>query len=421
MCGICGVLARQESVLGQRLQSMNDAQCHRGPDGEGYYIDRASPLLLHDQRLAPAEGGRLGLAHRRLAILDPTRGQQPMVTPDGRFAILLNGEIYNFEFLRKTLDYRFRTDCDTEVVLALCAANPDHPERWLSRLEGIFALAIWDRKLQRLLLARDPFGVKPLHMAQDEAGDFLFASEVKSLLAAGLSARLNHAALHVFMNIRYVPGHETLFSGVTRFPPGHYAWVNGRDRVDPVPYYTLPTAEAEHRDRGEICDSIRKIYYRAVRDQLLSDVPVGISLSGGLDSSMNVAAADDALKSTPDLRAGDHRLRTFTIGFNEPTDELDDAAIVAQRYQTIHTAERLSLDPLGQMRAVIRAVEEPKVNMIQGYALAALASKDVVLVTVNYRLGVFGYLAHPELIAESPNYSAGNYGILDQIQALRWV
>jgi asparagine synthase (glutamine-hydrolysing) len=377
MCGICGVLARQESVLGQRLRRMNDAQQHRGPDGEGYYIDRTHPLLLHDQAPSPDEVGLCGLAHRRLAILDPMRGQQPMVTPDRRFAILLNGEIYNFESLRKTLAYPFRTDCDTEVVLALCAQEPEHPERWLSRLEGIFALAVWDRQEKRLLLARDPYGVKPLHVTHDPSGNLLFSSEIKSLLTGGVPARLNRAALHVFLNVRYVPGRETLFEGVMRFPPGHYAWMNAHEPVRPIAYYELPGVSGQGLDREAVCRQIRQVYDRAVRDQLLSDVPVGISLSGGLDSSMNVVAADYALRQTPGLRAGDRRLRTFTLGFNEPTDELDDAAIVAQQFQTLHTSQCLSLDPLGQMRDVIRAVEEPKVNMLQGYALAALAGKDV--------------------------------------------
>lgn len=377
MCGICGVLTKHESTMGSQLRKMNDAQSHRGPDGEGYFFDRASALLLHDQKPSLDESGYCGLGHRRLAVLDPSRGHQPMVTPDKRFAILLNGEIYNFASLRKTLSYPFKTDCDTEVVLALCAEEPEHPERWLGRLEGIFAFAIWDCKMHQLLLARDPFGVKPLHMAYDEQGRFFFASEIKSLLAAGIPARLNRASLHVFMNVRYVPGQETLFAGITRFPPGHYAWVGHDKPLRASPYYRLPEVAVQNRDRQEICRLIHAEYMRAVRDQLLSDVPVGISLSGGLDSSMNVAAASRALQTSPDLRSGDHQIRTFTIGFNEPTDELADAAIVARRFRTLHTAETLSLDPLGKMRDVIFSVEEPKVNMIQGYALAGLAGQHV--------------------------------------------
>lgn len=365
--------------MGASLMRMNDAQRHRGPDGEGYFIDRGAPLLLHDSKPAPAEEGFCGLAHRRLAILDPARGRQPMVSPDGRIVALLNGEIYNFQALRRELEREvsFSTDCDTEVLLHLYAREPDRPEAWLRRLNGIFSFAIWDRRIRRLLLARDPFGVKPLHCAV-MGSSFLFASEIKSLLAAGLPARLNRSALHAFLNVRYAPGPQTLFDGVRRFPPGHYAWARDGVLEEPRAYYVLP-APGQRFDgsREEMHREIRRVYYEGVRDQLLSDVPVGISLSGGLDSSMNVAAARAALSEHPDLRAGDRRLRTFTIGFNEPTDELQDARLVADHFGTIHAEERLAPNPLGDMAEVIRAVEEPKVNMIQGFMLGRLARRHV--------------------------------------------
>lgn len=365
--------------MGGTLTRMNDAQRHRGPDGEGYYVARAHPLALHDVRPSEDEAGVCGLGHRRLAILDPARGQQPMVSADGRFVALLNGEIYNFEALREELkgEVRFATDCDTEVLLYLHARQPDDPGAWIRRLNGIFALAIWDRQEQRLLLARDPYGVKPLHVAS-RADAFLFASEIKSLLAAGVPSHLNRSALHVFMNVRYVPGTETLFDGIERFPPGCFAWVRDGRMGTPEPFYTLPApGQSFDGSRAEACQRIHDLYYQAVRAQLLSDVPVGISLSGGLDSSMNVAAADAALRTAPDMRAGDRSLRTFTIGFNEPTDELDDARCVATHFGTQHVEECMQMNALGMMRDVIRAVEEPKVNMIQGYMLAALARREV--------------------------------------------
>jgi len=358
---------------------MNDAQKHRGPDGEGYYLDRRQPLLLRDVRPTDDETGTCGLAHRRLAILDPARGQQPMVSPDGRYVVMLNGEIYNFQSLRRELEatFSFKTDCDTEVLLYLHAREPDHPENWIKRLNGIFSFVVWDRENNQLLLARDHFGVKPLHFVQ-QGGCFLFASEIKSLLAAGIAPKMNRAALHVFMNVRYVPDQQTLFDGVHRFPPGHFAWVKNGRMDAPVRYYSLPEAgRVFDGTRQDMCRQIKTSYYRAVREQLLSDVPVGISLSGGLDSSMNVAAAQQAFESDPNIRSGDHRLRTFTIGFNEPTDELADAQIVADRFHTQHTAETLSLNVLGGMAEVIKAVEEPKINILQGYMLAGVARKQV--------------------------------------------
>jgi asparagine synthase (glutamine-hydrolysing) len=358
---------------------MNDAQRHRGPDGEGYYIHDAETRLWLDGKPDENEPGHCALAHRRLAILDPAGGRQPMVSSDGRLVVLFNGEIYNFESLRRELSrtMSFRTNCDTEVLLNLCAQNPGHPERWLRQLNGIFAIAIWDTRHRRLLLARDPYGVKPLHVAQHK-NDFFFSSEIKSLLAAGIPSRLNTAALHVFMNIRYVPGQDTLFKGIQRFPAGCYAWVQGGVMEEPVRYYRLP--ERSHvfeGSRKEACARIRDLFYQAVQRQLLSDVPVGISLSGGLDSSMNVAAADAALRANPDMRAGDHALRTFTIGFNEPTDELDDARCVAGFFGTRHVEQTLTMQALDHLREVIRAVEEPKVNIIQGFMLAKLARTNV--------------------------------------------
>lgn len=379
MCGICGILYPGHGQLGARLRRMNDAQSHRGPDGEGYFIDAKTRSAQYDRPLSADAAGSFGLAHRRLAIIDPEKGRQPMVSNGTRCVVALNGEIYNFQALRDelTTDYHFVTDSDTEVLLALYEKYPDRPAEWIARLNGMFAFAIWDVRRRRLLLARDPFGVKPLHYAR-LGQSFLFASEAKSLLAAGVPARLNLAALHVFMNVRYVPGCDTLFSGISRFPPAHYAWVQDGILRTPQRFYEQPgPGQRFSGDRRELCDAVRHTYYKAVRSQLISDVPLGVSLSGGLDSSMNVAAAHDALSNNTDIRVADRKLRTFTIGFNEPTDELSAAAIIAEKFDTQHTAAVLELNPLGRMDEVIRAVEEPKINIIQGYMLAEMAREHV--------------------------------------------
>jgi asparagine synthase (glutamine-hydrolysing) len=379
MCGICGILPRDTVPLGRRLAAMADAQRHRGPDGEGFFVDRTVPLLLHDARPAGDEAGICGLGHRRLAILDPARGRQPMMSRDGGLSVVFNGEIFNFPALRRDLGpgARFETDCDTEVLLHLYERHPDDPAAWIPRLNGIFAFALWDRARRRLLLARDPHGVKPLHVAQHD-GALLFASEIKALLAAGVPARLNRAALHVFMNVRYVPGESTLFDGVRRFPPGHFAWARDGALGSPRPFFRLPDADpASAPAPAGRAGRVRDAFLRAVGGQLLSDVPVGISLSGGLDSSMNVAAAAAAYRADPPVRSGDRVLRTFSLGFNEPTDELDDARLVADRFGAEHHEDRLDLNPLARMGEVIRAVEEPKINIIQGYVLSQFAARSV--------------------------------------------
>jgi len=300
-----------------------------------------------------------------------------MALPDQSVIVLLNGELYNFRELRQELQQggaEFRTDTDTEILLHLYQRDPEHPERWLKQINGIFAIALWDRHRNRLLLARDHFGVKPLHFAEQQ-GQFLFASEIKSLLAAGWPSRLNREALHAFLNIRFVPGTQTLFEGVQRLAPGHYSWVEPGRSANPQCYYTLPQHEVP--DRQAVAGTLRDRYFEAVQAPFVSEVRLGIALSGGLDSSMNVAAAHAAMEAGENLRTYDQSIRTFTLGFNEPTDENADAQIVADHFATTHFETYLETDPLSQMNEVIRAVEEPKVNMIQGYELARFVQPEV--------------------------------------------
>jgi asparagine synthase (glutamine-hydrolysing) len=371
---------------------MNEAQAHRGPDGEGFYLETATPALEYAYSAKLEEPALCGLAHRRLAILDPAGGAQPMTDADGDVVVLFNGEIYNFAGIRRELERegcRFRTDTDTEIIPYLYRKHPDDPAAWLRRLNGIFAIALWDRKRRRLLLARDPYGVKPLHYARHD-GAFCFASEIKSILAAGMPAALNRAALHVFMNIRYVPGSETLFAGVRRLPPAHFAVIEDAGVCACERYYSLPRDGFEG-GRVEAVQASRRVFQEAVERQMLSDVPLGMALSGGLDSSMIVAAAADAYGGTGELRTADRILRTFTLGLNEPTDENEDARRVADLFSAEHHDLKLSMNPLDEMRAVIRAVEEPKINIMQGYALARFIREHVKV--------YFGGLGGDELFA----------------------
>lgn len=380
MCGICGVVKKSPEPLGPVIQRMNDAQAHRGPDGEGCYLAGEQSVLRHGRAADLDLVATCALGHRRLAILDPERGAQPMQSSDGRVTVLLNGEIYNFEALRDELrkqGHTFATDTDTEVLIYLYLHEPDQPGAWLRRLNGIFAFAVWDNARHRLLVARDHFGVKPFHYVQDDDA-FIFASEIKAVLAAGVRSRLNRKALHAFMNVRYVPGDETLFDGVRRLPPAHFAWVERGRMAPPERYYRLPPSDpSDPGNPAAARDAIRGGFFQAVERQLLSDVPLGMALSGGLDSSMIVAAAAELYRDRPDLRLPDRRLRTFTLGFNEPTDENEDARIVAEYFRTVHHDTRLRADVLHGARDVIRAVEEPKINMIQGYELARFVQPHV--------------------------------------------
>lgn len=374
MCGICGIVRREPAKLASLVKRMNDAQAHRGPDGEGFYVACNSPRLSFDYDPSLEEACCCALAHRRLAILDPEHGQQPMISEDGSVATLLNGEIYNFREIRQRLEakgHRFKTDSDAEIIGHLYAEAPDNPASWLLELNGIFAIAVWDHRRRHLLLARDHFGVKPLHYFADSTG-VLFSSEIKALLAAGVRPVLNRSALHVFMNLRYVPGRETLFRDVMRLPPAHYAWVKDGQLVEINRFYSMPETAGQEGEsnRREECEHVRDAFQQAVNRQLLSDVPVGMALSGGLDSSMIVAAAAKAYSGTAELRLADKTLRTFTLGFNEPSDENEDARTIADHFRTSHHDMHLAADPIKGAGEVIRAVEEPKINMIQGYALS---------------------------------------------------
>ncbi len=354
MCGVAGFFyfgGEAPEGAGEPLRRMSALMAHRGPDGEGFFM-----------------GDGVGLAHRRLAIIDLQTGAQPMASPDNRLHVVYNGEIYNFRELRAQLtEYPYQTQSDTEVLLA---AYDRWGEDFPSRLNGIFAFALWDAARRRLLLARDPFGVKPLHLHVNDRR-IAFASEIKSLLALpDVSREVNRQVLHDFMNVRYAPGPETLFAGVTRLEPGCVLMADARGvhrkkYFDFTPQVEEGVSEAEWRER--IVDAVKT----AVGRQLMSDVPLGVHLSGGLDSGTIVAMMHEL---------GVSGVKTFSLGFNEPTDELEDAAIVARRFGTAHFPVSIDPEPLRLMEEVIWHVEEPQVNMIQGYYIARHTARHVKVV-----------------------------------------
>jgi asparagine synthase (glutamine-hydrolysing) len=323
MCGIAGVLYRdrQTPVNADLLQAMTDMVRHRGPDGEGLHI-------------APG----LGLGHRRLAIIDPAAGQQPMMDAETQNIIVYNGEVFNYVEIRAELTaagHRFRTDSDTEVILK---AYAQWGERCLDRFNGMWAFAIWDDSRNRLFLARDRLGIKPLHYWVD-AERILFASEMKSLFAAGVPRIPDTSLLDVYLTFGYIPAPHSFFSGVRKLPPGHYLITDGK-RTEIHRYWDLPAiAEGDmRRDAVAVQEEFAHLLGDAVRISMRSDVPFGAFLSGGLDSASVVT-----------LMAEQTRLpvETFTIGFDDPAfDERRLARLVSARVNTRHHEAVVSPDDL---------------------------------------------------------------------------
>jgi asparagine synthase (glutamine-hydrolysing) len=314
MCGIVGIVKfdPRESVEEPRLKLMRDVLRHRGPDGEGLLID-----------------GPVGLGHRRLAIVDVAGGHQPMANEDETAWIVYNGEIYNHAELRPGLEargHRYRTRSDTETILHL---YEEEGERCVERLRGMFAFALWDRARGRVVLARDRLGIKPLYYACTDQ-ELLFGSEIKAVLAAGaIRAALNEAVLPEFLATRFVSGEETFFRGVRALRPGRTLSWSLADGLQERRYWRLP-AETDEGPATfeERAGELRQRLTQAVRSHLMSDVPLGLFLSGGLDSS-GLAALMAGMVAEP--------IRTFAVGFADAeANELAYARLAAQAVGAKH-------------------------------------------------------------------------------------
>jgi asparagine synthase (glutamine-hydrolysing) len=314
MCGICGKLNfdRLEPVNPSLIRRMTDQVIHRGPDGAGEFVD-----------------GPVGLGHRRLSIIDLNTGAQPMCNEDGTVWVTYNGEIYNFMELRReleTLGHNFRSLTDTEVIVH---AYEEWGDASVQRLHGMFAFALWDGGQQVLLLARDRVGIKPLYYTQT-GRSISFASELKSLLVdPTVSRRINPAAIHRFLTYYYLPGHETLFADIHKLEPGHLIVVKD-GRLYKKKYWDLQfNKSSELRTLAQSGEALEQILRQSVKDHMISDVPVGVLLSGGVDSTAILRyAAEHA--SEP--------IRTFTVGFagSNVNDERPYARLAAQRFGTEH-------------------------------------------------------------------------------------
>jgi asparagine synthase (glutamine-hydrolysing) len=315
MCGIVGKLNsdRQQPVDADLIDRMSGAIAHRGPDADGKYVS-----------------GPIGLGHRRLSIIDlSSSGSQPMSNEDGSMWIVFNGEIYNFQELRDRLlkrGHTFRSRTDTEVIIHL---YEEYGADCLSRLNGMFALAIWDSRRRRLFLARDRLGIKPLYYC--ETPDALyFASELKSIIAdPAVPREINPVAVRQFLSFLYVPGDETLFRSVKKLLPGHYLIVEP-GKVTISQYWDLRfTKERWSKSFDEAVEELGGLLSSTVRDHMIADVPVGVLLSGGIDSS---AVLSFAVQQT------EKKIKTFTVGFSGEgvVDERPYARLVAERFGTEH-------------------------------------------------------------------------------------
>ena len=357
MCGIAGIVPRRPTDP-ERLESivrrMTDRIEHRGPDDEGYHV---TPDVA--------------LGMRRLSIIDVAGSRQPISTADGNRTIVFNGEIYNYRDVRDELDRvgaKFKTVGDTEVVLQAV-------DRWgregVDRLEGMFAFAIWDEREKKLTLARDWLGQKSIYFAETELG-WVFASEVKALLATGLvTPRVDLETLSHYMSLRYLPARGTLFEGISKAPPAHLLEVTAEGRE----FHRLWEPEYEPKHSGSESDVIGELdalLEQVTAEHLMSEVPLGAFLSGGIDSSLVVAYAARALEEP---------LRTFSIGVNDDSQsELPWARQVAERYRTNHF-ERVMEPDLAQIAPrMVAAMDEPVDPFAAGvYTVSEITSEHVTV------------------------------------------
>jgi asparagine synthase (glutamine-hydrolysing) len=316
MCGINGIAFSSRSrrqVDAETLKSMRDVIRHRGPDDEGIYIDE-----------------NVGLGHRRLSIVDVAAGHQPMTNEDGSLYIIYNGEVYNHADYREDLEARghvYRTHCDTETILHL---YEDFGDACVEHLRGMFAFAIWDRNKRDLFVARDRLGVKPLYYVHTDDGSLYFASEIKALLEArAVKPELDFAVFSDYLANHATSGEETLFAGVKRLMPGHtLTWHDGQIKIKKYWDVSFSKVAANgHSDKDYIAEW-SELFRKSVELRLMADVPLGMFLSGGIDSSA-IAAVMSTLVDDP--------IKTFSVAFKErEANELEYARLVARAYHTDH-------------------------------------------------------------------------------------
>ncbi|MBI4737955.1 MAG: asparagine synthase (glutamine-hydrolyzing), partial [candidate division NC10 bacterium] len=367
MCGIVGVYNYGNPGLPLQagtIAGMRDTMEHRGPDDAGVFV---SP------------DGKLGLGHRRLSILDlSSLGHQPMATADGRYWIVYNGEVYNFRELRAELEpkgYIFRSASDTEVLLALFT---EYGPKMLHRLRGMFAMAIWDAREERLWLARDRIGIKPLYYTCRD-GRFLFASEIKAILGfPGIPRSVHLPGLHHFLSFLTTPAPLTLFEGIQKLPAGHTLTVQRDGSVTLEEWWDVFDGVQPRLGGNEaaMAERVLHLLRESIRYRMVSDVPFGVFLSGGIDSSTNVALMAELM---------DRPVETFSIGFTgeERYNEFPYARQIAERFRTNHHEVQIGVnDLIDFLPQLIHHQDEPIADpvCVPVYFVARLAKEHGVTV-----------------------------------------
>ncbi|MDR3666528.1 MAG: asparagine synthase (glutamine-hydrolyzing) [Ignavibacteriaceae bacterium] len=357
MCGICGYISKGHA--GQDIiRNMNNAIAHRGPDSEGFFREE-----------------NVALAMRRLAIIDLETGNQPIYNSDMSRLIMFNGEISNFHEIRKDLEesgFKFKTRSDTEVILL---GYDKFGEDIFSKLNGMFSIAIYDRKKRTLIIARDRLGIKPLYYTSSDS-DFIFASEIKSILQhPGYSKQINFESVNNLLKYKYIPNEKTLYSGIVKMVPGSYLKINSNPAIiENTRYWKLSDQlkQEEIESFEESKELVYKKLYDSVKHQLFSDVPLGVYLSGGIDSAILTNLASDI---------SENRISTFSIGFKSKSyNELKWAEITSKFNNTLH--HELIIDPKDLMNTIdhlVYSLDEPigDYAILPTYYLSQFARKNV--------------------------------------------
>ena len=363
MCGINGIALSPESgktIDRSVIERMRDVIQHRGPDDYGLFID-----------------GNIGLGHRRLSIVDVAAGHQPMTNEDGALQITYNGEIYNHADFRTELEAKghvYRTHCDTETILHL---YEEHGIDCVDYLRGMFAFGIWDRKQKQLFIARDRLGVKPLYYTLTDDGSLFFGSEIKTILVTNaIKPELNYAALPDYLANHSTSGEDTLFVGIKRLLPGHtLLWKDGKISIKRYWDISFAGQEENTRSDSECISQWYELFRESVRLRLMADVPLGMFLSGGIDSSA-IAAVMSGMVSEP--------IKTFSVAFKErEANELEYARIVAEAFKTNHHEVVVSPeDFFGMLPQLVWHEDEPLAHpsSVALYFVSKLAAQHVKVV-----------------------------------------
>ncbi len=355
MCGICGIADGRETPDIAVVREMNTLLTHRGPDDEGYVYS-----------------GTVCLGARRLSIIDVVGGHQPVGNEDGSVWCAMNGEIYNHPALMADLTrrgHRFESRCDTETVVHM---YEEYGLDFVRRLEGMFALAVWDAATRTLILARDALGIKPLYYSET-GSRLVFASELKALLPAGISREVDRNALDAYLTLSYVPAPYSIFRDTKKLLPGHTLVWRPETGSKAEPYWSLPSVQPVDVGLHEITANLLDLLRKAVKSHMLSDVPLGAFLSGGLDSSIVVALMAEH---------SERPVRTFAIGFEEQSyDESPHARRVAEAFGCDHSELILKPDPRAVVERLGSTYDEPFADSsaVATYAVAELARQRVTV------------------------------------------